>query len=433
MRDDGIFQLPASGGAQSQITTLDRAHGEINHQVPQMLPGGRFLYTVTSTDLQTAGVYAASLAKPTERVRLLANASEGRYAQGADGEDYLLWIRDRTLMVQRFNAEKLGLIGEPHTLADPATMANSGSQVLLYGSSIGLRQFKWFDRKGNQLGVLGEPGPWAFNRLSPDARRLATIRAGSPSDIWLLETARGIGNRLTSGPGTHIVPTWSPDGRTILYAFGSPFNLFRIASDGAGGEERVTTSPDSQRVHDWSRDGRFVIYDENAPDTGADLWVLKVTPEGRSLPGAKPWPFIRERFDQTAARFSPDTNWVAYHSDESGQFEVYVRSFPDPREKVRISTRGGVNPQWGPGVRELFYLSRDKLMAVTLKPAGTSLEPSLPRELFPLPTGFGVAGSPYEAAPDGQRFVISDIAASPEPLTVIVNWPALLKKGAAAP
>jgi eukaryotic-like serine/threonine-protein kinase len=427
IRDRGIFQVAASGGAPSEVTVLDRAHGEINHQSPQLLPEGRFLYTVTSTDLQTAGVYVASLAKPTERVRLLANAGEGRYAQGADGEDYLLWIRDRKLMAQRFNAGALQLTGEPKSLADPATMANSGSRVLLYGSSIGLRQFKWLDRKGNQLSALGEPGPWAFSRLSSDGRYLATIQSGYPSDIWLLETGRGVANRLTTGPGTHIRPTWSPDGRTILYAFGSPFNLFRMASNGVGGEERVTTSPSPQRVTDWSRDGRFVIYVENGPNTAADLWILPVTPEGRSSPGAKPRPFIVEPFDQTEARFSPDTHWVAYQSDESGQFEVYLRSFPDAGKKVHISTSGGTNPQWGLGGRELFYQCRDKLMVVTLKPAGASLDPSLPGELLPLPTVFSI-GPSYEAAPEGQRFLVSDIAASPEPLTVIVNWPALLKK-----
>jgi hypothetical protein len=112
---------------------------------------------------------------------------------------------------------------------------------------------------------------------------------------------------------------------------------------------------------------------------------------------------------------------------------VYVRSFPEPREKLRISTAGGDNPQWGSGGRELFYRSRDgKLMVVTLKPSGTSLEASLPRELFSLPVG--VPGpNPYEVAPDGQRFLVNDVAPSSQALNVIVNWQALLKKGAAAP
>jgi Tol biopolymer transport system component len=296
-----------------------------------------------------------------------------------------------------------------------------------------MRQFKWLDRSGNEVGLLGEPGPWAFMRFSPDRRRVATFRAGSNLGIWLMEKDRGLATRLTSTPGLN--PIWSPDGRTILFSRNA---IYRIAADGTGTEERVTQPTSSQSLDDWSRDGRFIIYSEVAPDTGRDLWVLPVTPEGIASPGAKPWPFVRERFEQGQARFSPDSRWVAYQSDESGQFEVYIRSFPEPGEKRRISTGGGVYPQWGPSGQELFYLSRDgKLMVAPLKGGRTSLEASLPRELFALPASLGGLGlngpRPYEVAPDGQHFLASDIAAGPEPLTVIVNWQALLKKGAAAP
>lgn len=214
--------------------------------------------------------------------------------------------------------------------------------------------------------------------------------------------------------------------------FWRPLYIFRIGSDGAGDEERVTQSVTRQGVEDWSRDGQFILYYEIDPDTGRDLWFMPVTREGRLPPGAKPAPFVRERFDQQRGRFSPNTRWVAYDSDESGQYEVYVRSFPEPREKLRISTGGGTYPEWGPGGRELFYLSRDrKLMVVTLKLDGTSPEASLPRELFALQAD--EQRNPYEITPDGQRFLVSGTAASREPLNVIVNWPGLLKKGAGAP
>ena len=425
--------MPAFGGTPLQVTTIDRAHGEGTAGYVQALPGGHFLYGVVSygvvsTDPQKAGIYAATLAKPAERVRLLANAIDVRYASGVDGEDYLLWIRDRTLFAQPFNTEKLQLIGEPRLLADPVAMASSGGRSLLYGSSIGLRQFKWLDRKGNDVGLLGEIGAWAFSRISPDGGRVATTRADGLRGVWLLETRRGVANRLTTSISP-LSPVWSPDEKTILF---SRFAIYRIGVDGTGIEERVTQSPNVQSVSDWSRDGRFVVYSEVAPDTGRDLWVLPVTSEGRPSPGAKPWPFVREPFDQQTARFSPDTHWVAYQSDESGQFEIYVRSFPEPREKIRISTGGGTYPQWGSGGRELFYQSRDgKLMVVTLTTTA-SLEASLPRQLFALPA-FVPGPNPYEATPDGQRFLIPEPAASPEPLNVIVNWPALLKKGAPAP
>jgi dipeptidyl aminopeptidase/acylaminoacyl peptidase len=329
---------------------------------------------------------------------------------------------------QRFDADKLRFIGEPHSLADPVAAVSAGGRVLLYGSSVALRQFKWLDRRGNEIGLLGEPGPWAFGRVSPDGRHVVTTRAGDNPGIWLLETGRGIASRLS--PATALNPVWSPDGRTIL--FSTPSHLSRIGADGTGSEEPITQSQHRQSVSDWSRDGRLIIYTELAQDTRGDLWVLPVTPEGRPLPDAKPQPFIREPFDQRLARFSRDTRLVAYQSDESGQYEVYVRSFPEPHQKLRISTAGGSDPQWGTGGRELFYRSRDgKLMVVTLKPSGASLEASVPRELFALPVG-QPGPNLYEVAPDGQHILVNDVAASPEPLNVIVNWPALLKKGAGA-
>ena len=254
--------MQVSGGTPFQFTRPDRAHGEVSHYGPQLLPGGHILYRVYGTDSQTAGVYATSLAKPAERVRLLENAREAWFTSGGDGEDYLLWIRDRALLAQRFNSGKLQLIGEPHLLADPADAVTSAGRVLLYGSSIALRQFKWMDPKGNEIENLGQPGPWIFSRISLDGKRVVTIASGDPANIWLLETGRGVANRLTSGRGVRIAPVWSPDGRTILYSFGAPFNIFRIGSDGASGEERVTQSVNRQTVDDWSRDGQFILYTE---------------------------------------------------------------------------------------------------------------------------------------------------------------------------
>jgi hypothetical protein len=160
-----------------------------------------------------------------------------------------------------------------------------------------------------------------------------------------------------------------------------------------------------------------------------------VTPEGRPAEAAKPTPYLRTPFYEGQGRFSPETNWVAYTSDESGRYEVYIDTFPERRRKTPISTGGGQYPAWGAGGRELYFLSPDfKLMAVSLKLEPDSVEPSAVRELFPLPavdTGY----NPYEATPDGQRFLVraTPLQQAAEPLTVIVNWPALLRKGSPAP
>ena len=177
----GIYQVPISGGTPLPVTHPDLARGEVGHYDPQLLPDGHIVYRVLGNDPQIAGVYAASLAKPAERVRLLENAREAWFTSSADGEDYLLWIRERTLLAQRFNSRTFQLTGEPVFLAEPADAVVSAGRVLLYGSSIAMRQFQWMDPSGNEIGPLGEPGPWIFSRISLDGKRVVTIASGDPA------------------------------------------------------------------------------------------------------------------------------------------------------------------------------------------------------------------------------------------------------------
>jgi Tol biopolymer transport system component len=195
----------------------------------------------------------------------------------------------------------------------------------------------------------------------------------------------------------------------------------------------VTESPNTQYPTDWSRDGRLVLYMEIAPDTQRDLWVLPVTPDGRPEAGAKAAPYLRTRFNEWGGRFSPEHSprWVAYTSDESGRDEVYVQGYPEPRGKFQISTGGGAFPEWSPDGRELYYVSADgKLMAAGVKLGADSPAPSTPRELFAVMARKDA--SPYAVAPDGKRFLVLTPAGGAQALEVVSNWPALLKKGAAA-
>jgi len=440
----GLFQVPASGGAPSPLTTLDAARGESSHRWPHVLPDGRFLYWVQSQKPENTGAYAASFANPAERVRLLTTDTNALYAPGNDGKGYLLWERGGTLLAQEFNAATLKVAGEPHPVAHPVATVGTSSQMnvtvsasglLLYSASETSSQFIWFDRTGKPLGIVGEPGEYTMFRLSPDARRAVVSRNGQGgADLWLLELERNVSRRFTSNSSPNLYPVWSPDGGMIIYRSGGSGDLFRKESNGAGSEQRVTQSPNNQEATDWSRDGRFVLYFETDPSTQRDLWILPVTPDGRPAPGAQPRPYLRTPFNESWGRFSPEAppRWIAYHSDETGRNEVYIQAFPDPRGATRISTEGGRYPQWGAGGRELFYVSPDnKLMEVSLKLGAGSVEPSAPHELFPLPADD--IQPPYDTAPDGQRFLVRAVPQQgAQPLTVIVNWPALLKKGAAA-
>jgi eukaryotic-like serine/threonine-protein kinase len=200
---------------------------------------------------------------------------------------------------------------------------------------------------------------------------------------------------------------------------------------GVGGEWPTFTQPLGQVITptDWSRDGRSLLYSYAGAQPG--LWVLPLTPEGRSTANEKPRRYTGGQFNASEGRFSPDAHWVAYQSDESGRYEIYIDAFPEAQGKVQISTNGGRYPEWGLGGRELFYVSpENKLMAVSLKVGAGSVEPSTPHELFALPI---VEVAPYDVAPDGQRFLIPGTPQkAAQPLTLIVNWPALLKKAAAA-
>ena len=450
----GLFKVPATGGTPVPVTTLDVSRNETAHMWPQLLPGGRILYRVQAGKPENTGVYAASLSTPNERTRLLTTAVNALYALGANGKSYLLWLRSgtATLMAQELDVGALRLAGEPRSIAGPVARVTvtgqmnasaSSNGTLLYSAANTLSQFTWLDRNGKPQGVVGEPGEWTTFDLAGDGRNIAAARGRADgSDLWILETERGVSSRFTFS-GLSAWPVWSPDNRTIVFSSAAPVNLFRKQVTGTGMEQRLTDSPNTQLSTDWSRDGRLLLYNDISPSTHEDLWILPVMSDDRHAQDAKARPYLRTPFNEWDGRFVPEPNprWVAYQSDESGRNEVYINSFPEAGSKIRASTDGGAYPEWGRSVgndgRELFYVSPDnKLMLVNLKFVRDSVEPSVPHELFVLPAAEAISSSwsSYEVAPDGNRFLVraTPQQASP-PLNVIVNWPALLKKGTATP
>jgi Tol biopolymer transport system component len=446
----GLLQVPASGGAPLALTSLDVSHGEGFHLWPQVLPGGRFLYWVRADKPENTGIYASSFAKRGEPVRLLNSDTNALYAPGGDGKHYLFWLRGGTLLAQEFNIKTLKLAGEPYPIADPVAQAGvlAGPVMkaaispteILYSAINTFGQFTWFDRSGKRLNVVGEPGEYGAFRLSPDGRRIVAARATrGGSGLWLLDVERGVPIPFTdAGRQLHSYPIWSPDGRTIAFVSSMAFrNLSFKDAAVAGSEQALLEFPATWVPSDWSLDGRFILYTEGAPGTGLDLWMLPMTREGKPAVDVRATPYLRTPFAETRGRFAPEKNprWIAYQSDESGKNEVYVDTFPERRHKTRISTGGGRYPAWGPAGSELYYMSPDlKLMAVSVKLGNDIAEPSAPRELFRLPIA-NPDFMPFEPALDGKRFLVraTPQQAVPEPLNLIVNWTALLKRGAAEP
>jgi dipeptidyl aminopeptidase/acylaminoacyl peptidase/predicted Ser/Thr protein kinase len=434
----GLFQAPALGGSLTQLTELSAPNKEVVHESPQLLPGNRLLYLALSSIPGRSAIYAISLDKPDERVRVLSTNVNALYASG-----YLLWWNGGTLVAQEFDPATFKLGGEPHPLAEQVTIheprmnvAVSPNGYLLYDAS-GLRnQLQWLGPSGKPLAQAGELGDISSFRISPDGRRIAVIPGSlsAGNAVWVVEE-NSLASRVTSQGTGFLFPIWSPDGQNMALTIRSPeLNLFRMGSNGSGDPERLTQSPNVQFVADWSRDGRSILFHEQGPGSQWDLWVLRVTPQG-VLEETMPRPYLRGPSNESFGRFSPEPNprWVAYQSDETGRYEVYIQAFPVPHGKFHISARGGSFPTWGPDGRELYYEALDnKLIAVSLKFRADSVEPSAWRELFVLPPSQSGAGTPpYDIAPDGKRFLVRVEVQNDPGLTLVTNWPALIKKGAA--
>jgi Tol biopolymer transport system component len=248
------------------------------------------------------------------------------------------------------------------------------------------------------------------------------------AQLWLYDLSRETLTRLTFEGNVNGFPAWTPDGKRIAFSSNKegPTNIFWQLADGSGGLERLTTSEYINTPVSWSPDGQLLAFHENNPTTQRDIWVLPLG-DPSAGPGQvrKTQPFLRTRFDEGAPRFSPDGHWLAYISDESGRYEIYVQSFPGPGGKRQISTEGGTEPVWNRNGRELFYRSGDKMMAVDIA-TQPSFAAGTPRLLFEGQYVPAPGASPnYDVSPDGQRFLMLkpiEQAAGPTQINVVLNW-----------
>jgi len=435
-----FYRIPATGGQPSVVSThVPGADLESSQEAarvhPHFLPDGRhFLFTVPSPRPDIRGIYVGNLESEQTR-RLLDVQSNAAYVPSG----YLLFVRDWTLMAQPFNADLLELTGEPFSLATQVTFISafvrgifsvSAGGVLTYVQSGNLRQLVWFDRRGRKLDTVGTPEAWGSFALSPDEKRIAVTnydpKTGAP-DIWLLDVARGIPSRFTFDPAWDDGPIWAPDGSRIVFSStrNGSWDLFQKATSGDPQEEALLISSESKFASDWSRDGRFISYYSLNRSSGYHLWIL-------SLFGHRqPMALTDERFHHVRGFFAPDSRWIAYKSTESGRGEVYLQAFPVAHGKRQVSTEGGEEPRWRADGKELFYLASDgKLMAVKIQ-TKEGLQVGEPEFLFRTQIG-GFELRRYDVSADGQRFLfaIPSPEASSLTITLVLNWPAILKNRA---
>jgi eukaryotic-like serine/threonine-protein kinase len=383
----------------------------------------------------SGGIYVGAL-DSTEATLLLPDSSSAAYAS-VDGTGYLLFWRGGNIMAQPFDSGKLRLSGGPFPVAvrvgySPssylASFSASENGFLAYDSAELQRdQLVWFDRAGKRLGTVGEPRRYYQPALSPDEKQVAVDRLdprGTEDDLWLINLAGAVSTRFTFDPKDDAAPVWSPDGRSIAFASNREgvYDLYRKLSSGAGKEELLLKSANVKRTSDWSPDGRFLLYHEQNLKTKYGLWLLPLSGD------RKPIPFLQTEFNETHGAFAPDGKSIAYQSDESGKYEIYVQTFPATGAKWQISKTGGTHPKWRGDGKELFYQGADrKMMAVELKRSGT-LQVDVPHPLFD--THITNSLVRFAVTRDGQRFLIPTpiSEASATPATVVLNWTAGIKR-----
>jgi eukaryotic-like serine/threonine-protein kinase len=442
----GLMQVSANGGPVSPLTTIDKSQGETGHLLPSFLPDGRhFIYHRSSTEAGDHGIFIGSLGvKPEQQSsqRLLESDFGAAYVASSDpGLGQLLFVRDGALMTQPFDAHHLELKGEPATIISQVGtfrefgfFSASANDVLVYRTGGGgeAYQLTWLDREGKILGKAGKPGVYSGPALSPDGTRAAVSESAdvqnAKNDLWLVDFSRGTTTRFTFGSSATQDPVWSPDGKRIVFPVERDgiYDLYQKPASGAEDEALLLKSGDSKYPSSVSRDGRFLLYFANNPKTKYDLWVLPL--DG----SAKPFPFLQTESNEIDGHFSPNGQWVAYASDESGRYEIYVRRFsPDTPSaaggKWQISYNGGSEPRWSTDGRELYYLSPDwKLMVVEIT-TGPLFQPGTPKLLFQAPQQSGLTAGDYTV--DGKHFLfLAPAEQGDAPFTVVVNWQADLKK-----
>ncbi len=353
-------------------------------------------------------------------------------------------------MAQGFDAKTLRLGGEPVTIAGKVGIVLGLATTYLHlnvsVSDNGLLVFDplpnrqrsqvlWVDRGGRTINALegnigpsmeGNVGP---SKLAPDDRRFAFNRLGAQdnySDIWLSDVSGSNAARFTFDSANDQFPIWSPDGRRIVWASDRSglFHLYEKNADNTGQEAPLLQSDYFKFPTDWSRDGRYIIYRQIDPKTRYDLWVLPLFGE------RKPFFFLQTAHNEASGVVSPDGQRMAYISDESGRYEVYVESFPGHGGRRQVSTAGGGGPQWRRDGKELYYHALDgKLMAATVT-SGASFNMGAPAPLFEFRASSNLSSPFYSVTRDGQRFLLSTIVETEPnaPMTAVVNWAAEMKK-----
>jgi serine/threonine protein kinase/Tol biopolymer transport system component len=409
----GLSLIPSAGGPPTPVTELQ--NGENTHRWPQVLPGGKaVLFTAATTGtFDTANIEVMSLADHSRKT-LVRGSTFGRYLPSG----HLVYVNRGTLFAVLFDVDRLEVHGTPAPVLDQVSYnpADGSAQLdfsqagtLIYrsgGAGGGLLTVAWLDGAGKTQPLLAKPGSYGRPSMSPDGQRLAVeVSDGSGTDIWLYDWQRDTPTRLTF-TGNAGGPLWSPDGRYIAFRVLGE-GMYVIRSDGSGKPQPLTQSKNTQYPWSFAPDGKMLAFIEQDSKTAFDLWTVPLESDSAGLRGGKPEVFLQTPADERAPSFSPDGRWLAYASDESGTFQVYVRAFPDKGGKWQISNGDGSYPMWSRTGHDLFFETLDNYIMVAAYTAnGDSFLADKPRAWSEKQLG-GSANNVknVDLAPDGKRII----------------------------
>jgi serine/threonine protein kinase/Tol biopolymer transport system component len=432
-----LWKVPAAGGSPTPVTELDQSRHETAHVMPWFLPDGRHFLYLALSGVGKTGVYVGDLASRWHK-EVLALGTGAIYVHPG----YLLYVRDRTLMAQRFDTSRLELTGNAIRVVEPVDVSLNGimeaslgffsasqNDILAYTAG-GLDenvQLTWFDRAGKPLDTVGKPGNISRFSLSPDGKKVAFSRRDSRtglSEIWTSDVEPYNESRLTSS-GNSDFPVWSRDSARIYFAGNrdGTWKVYEKLANNTNPEQVVEAA--FRWPADVTRAGLLAEMPPSGRQVGRDIWLLSLTGDGKSSP------YLHSGFFENQPRVSPDDRWLAHQSNASGRADVYVVSFPQPGEERKISIDGGTIPVWSHDGHELFYRAADgNVMAVDAKPAtpGGRFEFENRRVLF----AARMIRNPnirFEVSPDGRFLLPAPVEAeSSRPMNIVLNWPELLKQ-----
>jgi Tol biopolymer transport system component len=415
--EGGLLRRRGSDGAIERFTEL--AAGESSHRLPLVFDNGRqLLFFVRAAEPMRQGIWIAPFDQPADRQRLT-----GADSNGVVGGETMIYASDGVLLGQRLDLPARALTGRAVVLGTPVgrspqnqLFATTAGDLLLYGApSSPLREVRWFERSGTPAAALGGPMEAWDVRIAPGGTQVAVTGLDpqlNTLDIWAYDGDRPLPRRISPAIDVDESPAWAPDGARLAWVTGRRVVTTRGAL-AVLPDETLRKFANQVRVTDWSPDSQWIVGSESRPGTREDLWMLRA--DGSS----EPTPYAASPFNEIQAAISPDGRWIAYASDESGRFEIYVDAFPVPGTRARVTTGGGVDPRWRADTAELYFRRGTEVHAVRPLNASGQPEAVSTERLFDA----GAEIRAYDAAADGQRFLLNLPVAetAPQPINVIVH------------